>query len=591
MVAGKKARLASLIGLLLVIVALVFLFHEFSKGPLWGNGTDGTVSFLQLTYQPGPEYYPNLSPVENTFVYSARTENNWDIMMAKVGGTMPMNLTRDCPEDDTQPAFSPDGKLIAFRSERSGGGIYVMGAAGEPARRLTDFGYNPSWSTDGRKILIATEGILRPEDRAATGSRLWIVDYPGGEKHLLFQGDAVQPQWSPNGKRVAFWAIDSRGGRDVWTIPAQSPNGVNPQASRVTEGFINWNPVWSPAGNALYFSSDRSGSMNLWRVQIDEESGKVLGKPEVVSTPSADSSHISIAPDGRRLAYVQYSFTANLYKVPFDSVSELAKGEPHAITHGSRQATRPSLSPDGKWLAYNTWAKQEDLFVVKTDGTGLRELTNDFYQDRGPRWSPDGKRLAFFSNRSGKYEAWTINFDGTGLRQLTNYPEHMVVSPVWSPDGRRIAGSIYGIRSFLMEMKKKIEVPLDVRLDQFAGYFQAWSWSKTGTKIAGQLINPDGSEAGIGIYFVDSKKFERLTRYGMDPVWLSDDRRILFSHDGGIDLLDTRTKRTHPVLSVAPQSVAKRGFAVSSDDRVIYFSQSSTEADIWLLRKEHGRAE
>jgi len=588
--AGKRG-VASLIGLLLILAALIFLSRTFFKSSFLGNGADETVSFLQLTSQPGPEYFPSLSPLENTFVYSARTEGNWDIMLAKVGGRMPMNLTRECPEDDTQPAYSPNGKLIAFRSERNGGGIYVMGATGEPVRRLTDFGYNPSWSADGRKILLATESITRPEDRAATGSRLWIVDYPGGEKRLLFQGDAVQPQWSPHEKRVAFWAIDSKGGRDIWTIPAQSPNGVNPQPLRVTEGFINWNPVWDPAGNALLFSSDRSGSMNLWRVPIDEESGKVLGNAEMVSTPSADSSLISVSLDSRRIAYVQYSFTANLYKVPFDSASELAKGEPHAITHGSRQATRPSLSPDGKWLAFNTWAKQEDLFVVKTDGTGLRELTNDIYQDRGPRWSPDAKRLAFFSNRSGKYEAWTINFDGTGLRQITNYPEHMVVSPVFSPEGKRIAGSIYGIRSFLMDLKKKTEVPLNVKLDQFAGYFQAWSWSKTGAKLAGQLISPDGSEAGIGIYFVESQKFERLTRYGMDPVWLSDDRRILFSHNGGIDLLDTRTKRSHPVLSIAPQAVAKRGFAVSADDRMIYFSQTSTEADIWLLRKERSRTE
>ncbi len=581
-------KLIKIIAGLCVVIALAFIIHAYLKGTLFGNGADETVSFLQLTSQPGPEYFPSLSPAENTFVYSARTEGNWDIMLAKVGGRIPMNLTRDCPDDDTQPAFSPDGKLIAFRSERNGGGIFVMHATTNAVQQVTDFGYNPAWSPDGRKILLAGESITRPEDRAATGSGLWIADYPRGERRLLYKGDAVQPQWSPHGKRIAFWAIDTGGGRNVWTIPAQIPEGASPQPVRVTTGSINWNPVWSATGDALYFSSDRSGNMNLYCVPMDEETGKVLGQPELVSTPSADSSHISVAPNGGRLAYVQYSFTANLYKVPFDSVSELARGEPLAITHGSRQATRPSLSPDGKWLAFNTWAKQEDLFVVGTDGIGLRELTNDVYQDRGPRWSPDGKKLAFFSNRSGKYEAWTIDFEGTGLRRITNYPEHMVVSPFWSPDGKGIAGSIYGIRSFLMDFRKKVEVPLDIHLDQFGGYFQAWSWSKTGSMIAGQLINPDGSEAGIGIYHVASNKFERLTRYGMDPVWLSDDRRLLFSHDGGIDLLDSRTGRTHPVLSVAPQSVAKRGFAVSADDRLIYFSQTTTEADVWLLRRERG---
>jgi eukaryotic-like serine/threonine-protein kinase len=549
------------------------------------NGSE-TISFLQLTDQPGTEYFPSLSPNGKNFVYAAsRTEANSDIMLARVGGRIPMDLTSDCLADDTQPAFSPDGERIAFRSERNGGGIYVMGATGESPRRLTSFGYNPAWSADGRQILIATESITRPEDRAATGSMLWIVDYPSGIKRLLYKGDAVQPQWSPSGKRIAFWAIDSKGGRDIWTIPATADAGETLQPIRVTEiGFINWNPVWFPKGNVLYFSSDRSGTMSLWRVPIDEESGRVQGKAEMVPTPTPDSSHISLSANGRKLAYVQYSFDANIFRVHFDPESEIATGEPVPITQGSRQATRPALSPDDQWLAFNTWSKQEDLFVVRANGSGLRELTNDIFQDRGPRWAPDGKRLAFFSNRSGKYEAWTIGFDGNGLHQLTNHPEHMVVSPVWSPDGKRMACSIYGIRSFLMNLQKpgEGETPLDVRLDRFSGYFQVWSWSRNGKNLAGYLINPDGSTAGIGVYSLESNRFERLTDYGMDPIWLSDNRRLLFYNNGRIDLVDSQTKKAHTVLSVAPHSIAKRGFALSSNDSLIYFSQATTESNIWL---------
>jgi Tol biopolymer transport system component len=582
----KGRRLPFLLVLLAAIGLLIYLERGFLEKIVFNRSGEETVSFLQLTDQPGTEYFPSLSPNGKNFVYAAsRTESNSDIMLARVGGKIPVDLTSDCLEDDTQPAFSPDGERIAFRSERMGGGIYVMGAAGEPARRLTNFGYNPAWSPDGRHILVATESITRPEDRAATGSMLWIIDYPSGVKHLLYRGDAVQPQWSPSGKRVAFWAIDSKGGRDIWTIPAAITEGKDPQPVRVTNvGFINWDPVWSPKGNALYFSSDRSGTMSLWLVPVDEESGQVLGKPQIVPAPSPDSSQISLSENARKLAYVQYSFVADIFKVHFDPESEIATGEPIQITHGSRPVTRPALSPDGQWLAFNTWSKQEDLFIVRTNGSGLRELTNDVYQDRGPRWSPDGKELAFFSNRSGKYEVWTIGFDGDRLHQVTNHPEHMVVSPVWAPDGRHLACSIYGIRSFIMNLQNPGagEKPLNVFVPNFSGYFQVWSWSRDGKKLAGYLINPDGSAAGIGIYFLQSDTFERLTDYGMDPVWLSDDRRLLFYNNGRLDLVHSETKKSHSVLSVAPHSIAKRGFAVSSDDSLIYFSQTSTESNIWL---------
>lgn len=579
--AGSLWRWLGLLGMLLILGVLLYQSRAQLKGFLDGTRQALPGFSFQLTDQPGPEYFPSLSPDGKSVIYASKTEGNWDIMFQRVYGKVPINLTKDCPNDDTQPAFSPDGEHIAFRSERNGGGVYVMDRTGESVSRLVEFGYNPTWSPDGNEILVAKESITRPEDRMATGSELWAIRYPTGEPRMVYKGDAVQPSWSPSGRRIAFWSIDAMGRRDIWTIPANMPEAANPEAVRVTdEGFVNWNPVWSPTGNSLYFSSFRRGSMGLWKVRTDEKSGRLLGRPEYVPAPSSDSGHISISADGKTIAYVQYSFAADLYGVRFDSVHETSLGEPAPIIQGSRQATRPALSPDGQWLAYNSWSKQEDLFVVRTDGSELRALTNDPHQDRGPRWSPDGKRLAFFSNRGGKYEVWTINFDGTDPRQVTRHPEHMVVSPFWSPDGRYLACSLYGIRSVLIDAQN---VWHDIDISGIPGYFQAWSWSGDGKRLAGYLIRPDGSPAGIGVYSVKSGGFERLTEYGMDPVWLKDDRRLLFYNDGRIDIVDSVTKRTHPAFSAAPRNVAKRGFAVSEDDSILYLSLVSTEADIWAL--------
>jgi hypothetical protein len=92
---------------------------------------------------------------------------------------------------------------------------------------------------------------------------------------------------------------------------------------------------------------------------------------------------------------------------------------------------------------------------------------------------------------------------------------------------------------------------------------------------------------GIALYSVASQTFRRLTDHGSDPVWLSDSRRLLFHHGGKIHLLDSQSGGSRELLSIMPEEVARRGFAVSPDDRHIYFSVSTTEADVWMLEIEH----
>jgi hypothetical protein len=109
----------------------------------------GSHRFTRLTFASGLESSPSLSPDGEFVAYSAIDGGDRDIFLLRVGGQRSINLTEDSAADDDHPAFSPDGKQIAFRSERAGGGLFVMGATGESTRRLTEFGDNPSWSPDG----------------------------------------------------------------------------------------------------------------------------------------------------------------------------------------------------------------------------------------------------------------------------------------------------------------------------------------------------------------------------------------------------------------------------------------------------------
>jgi Tol biopolymer transport system component len=182
--------------------------------------------------------------------------------------------------------------------------------------------------------------------------------------------------------------------------------------------------------------------MNLWRVAIDEDSGRVPGLPEQVTTPSAHTSHLGFSRDGRRLAYVNRVEIGNIYRVDFDPTRETIAGSPVPVTHGSWLALGPDVSPDGQWVAFSTWRKPEEVFVCRVDGSGLRQLTDDDSFDCFPLWSPDGKRLAFRSNRSGTNQIWTMAPDGSDLRQLTRLQDPGAVRYMaWSPDGAHLAFS------------------------------------------------------------------------------------------------------------------------------------------------------
>jgi Tol biopolymer transport system component len=584
-VARKRARIffwmAAMAG-----VAGVYFVSRPTVADSWKDA-----SFTQLTQQPGQELYPSLSPDGKSFVYASRAAGNLDIYLQRVGGRNANNLTKDSPDDDTQPAFSPDGERIAFRSERQGGGIFVMGATGESVRRVTNFGYNPTWSPDSKKIVYSTAFFPDANSGRTMHSQLFVVDaqesIESSGPRLITERieDAVQPSWSPNGRRIAFWSLRD-GNRDIWTLPV---NGGDPiQVTR--EPATDWNPVWSPDGKYLYFSSDRGGSMNLWRVRIEETSGKILGPAEAVTTPSSDASYIAFARDGQRLAYVNATDVGNIYKIDYDPVHDNVVGQPSPITQGSWDALCPDVSPDNQWIAFTTWRKPEDLYVIRSDGTGLRQLTDDEHRDRVANWSPDGQRIAFYSNRGDRYQIWSINPDGGGLQQLTHERLGNAVYPAWSRDGSRlsyvVADRNLSAASFILRLSDGLIETLPPLGEQGA-WFEAFSWSPDGRRLAGQRSSVAGP-GGIYVYSVEGHRYERFTDFGFTPRWLSDSQRLVFggAAQGSSEIytLDTRSGKVHSLLSIQPREIS--GVALSRDDRTLYFGAKSSEADVWLMSRK-----
>jgi len=382
------------------------------------------------------------------------------------------------------------------------------------------------------------------------------IDLNTRQRQRLSAGDALQSAFSPHQKRIAYWSRPDRYGQreHIWTIPA---NGG--QAVAVTDGSsTDLNPVWSPDGKYLYFSSNRGGSSNIWRVAIDEETGVTSGVPEAVTAMGGTTAvlHLSVSRDGR-LAYSAQTELRNLRGVSFNA-GQGTVGKPVSITQGSMQLWFPDPSPDGQWLTAYSMGQQRHIFVMRTDGSEQRDVTPGEYRYAWPRWSPDGQRIVFSSRRTGEYELWIVNRDGSDLRQLTQCSGGHY-SP-WSADGTMIAYSIHTPRNDCVvmnpdkswgEQKLVYLAPLsDASLS-----FEAWSWSPDGKKLAGIKHLSNGVHSGIGVYDLETKTYDWLTDFGDWPIWLNDKRRLLFVSQGKLLLFDTQTRKYQQLLVVNDQDV------------------------------------
>ena len=535
-----------------------------------------------LTDLEGRELYPSLSPGGDILVYVALQGGDQDIFWQRVGGGNPRNLTEDSPAADTQPAFSPDGQQIAFRSERDGGGLFVMGSTGESPRRLTSAGYNPAWSPDSKKIVFATEGVSTPYSRSST-SELWQVDVETAAKRKIFAGDAVQPSWSPDDRRIAFWGLSNGSRRALWTIPADG--GGEPVRVSPDDDFFYWNPVWSTDGRWLYFVTNRNGSMNLARVRISPRTGEAEGEIEQITVPASNSGFLSMSRDGRHIAYATNEGRSNFDRVAFDPAAGQVAGPPAQVTEGTRLVRFGEVSPDGRSLVYYTSEPQEDLFLIDAAGGSPRQLTDDIYKDRVPRWSPDGTRIFFFSNRGGKdYEVWSIRPDGSDRKRELSVPGTNLLTPVLRPDGKSLVCGL-GFKevaefdlTFPPERRRPQPLP---GLDH--GSFGPETWSPDGAWLTGPAQDEGGSPlTRIVGYSFRTGRYQELVPRGTSPVWLRDSRRLLYIDHGRIHLYDLATRQHREVLAPSP-GWSFASVAVSPDNRYLYCLRAQDEGNIYLL--------
>jgi Tol biopolymer transport system component len=354
--------------------------------------SDQIATVRQFTFDSGLTTDPAYWPAGNMIAYASdrATGTNLDIWVQQIGGETRRLTSHEA--DDHEPDFSPDGTRIAFRSERDGGGIYVVSTLGGPERRLTSVGHSPRFSPDGRWLSYWVGDRSRQFGLGQT----FVIPASGGEAHQIapkFWG-AMHAAWSPDSKTLIFFGRKGMGKPDFY---AQALDGGDPVATGLadaTEAQYRGNYPAAWAGNQFLFSAASGDAINLYSVEIDP---------------------------------------ATFH----------ARGPRRRLTAGTGIDTRPLL--DGNHLVFSSAVQNDDVWSVpidpstfKSTGDAVR-MTEDLGSDVGCSISEDGTRMTWFSVRSGEAHLMAKDLTTGQQTDLATVPRSRPLAEDISADGQRVA--------------------------------------------------------------------------------------------------------------------------------------------------------
>jgi tricorn protease len=420
--------------------------------------------------------YPHYHGGKVAFTYLA------DIWTADESGQNVRRITVNRARD-VYPRFSPDGQWIAFSSDREGNlDVFIVPAVGGTPKQLTQHSADDTvlaWAPDSKSILFATN---RAED--FTG-KLYTVPITGGMPSNIGSDMGVWATFSPDGSKLAI----NRHGQSYWRKYYRGSNQTDvtimdvaaKKFTNVTDfnGFDSW-PMWGRDG-FVYFASDREGRgiSNLWRVP---EKG---GNAEQVTTfKNGDVRWPAISADGKVIVFEhEYGIwkldvsTKRATAIPLDIAAETQDNQTEVRTFSS-EADNYTLEPGGRRIALSVYG---EIFTAPTEQGDLIQLTDGAARDQSPVYSPDGRRVAYVSDASGREEIYVKAADGAGEPEKITNIDALKLGFAWSPDSKSIAyvSSDAKLRRFDLESKKSIELASS----RFGG-ISSPVWSPDGQWIA-----------------------------------------------------------------------------------------------------------
>ena len=502
-----------------------------------------------LTNNPAYDGQARFSPDGSKIVFSSNRDGGaTEVYLMNADGSSPKRLTNNSAPD-LQPTLSPDGNQIAFastRGERTN--IYLMSADGTEERQVTAGinAYRPEWSPDGTRILFATseEKTNKVEDNIDLGKEfsLCIVNPDGSRLHCLPPGafDSAG-SWSPDGTQIVFSSkrdatAETYENSEIYLMKSDG-TGV----TRLTNlpGSFDTNPRFSPEGTHIVFTSVIYGVGTVYQMRVD---GSDLQKLTQISD-NGSNDVLDWSPDGSRIlvAYSVQSSDPEIYSIAAPSNTVHVS----RLTRSVATEMMPDVSADASEIVFVSDRENgvNKIFVMSADGSNLRRLTDTSYHELSPTWSPDGTRVAFEHDGTGKLQIYVVGRDGSDIRQITDH-QGGCGRAAWSPDGEWLAfqcGAHPVTDIYVARADGSDGHALTPLMDD--KYFDGDpTWSPDGTRIAftssRQIVTETG---GIFIMNRDGSEIRQLTHFpafNATPDWSPDGHRIVFksNRDGNFEL-------------------------------------------------------